>query len=195
MYQIKEEKKALREEYSKKRSEMDLEHKKSLDKKIIERFKALATYRYSHTLLLYYPIQGEIDVTGLINDALRSGKRVALPRCESHGSVMHFHYINSIDDLKIGRFGIMEPREDAELFSKDSLGGPTVVVIPALSYDRLGYRLGYGRGFYDRYFGRSGISTVGLVYSEFLTDKLPHGRFDIAVDILITEKEVKVIGK
>ena len=91
MYQIKEEKKALREEYSKKRSEMDLEHKKSLDKKIIERFKALATYRYSHTLLLYYPIQGEIDVTGLINDALRSGKRVALPRCESHGSVMHFH--------------------------------------------------------------------------------------------------------
>ena len=88
MYQIKEEKKALREEYSKKRSEMDPARKSALDKKIVERFKALATYRYAHTLLLYYPVKGEIDITPLISDALRQGKRVAMPRCES--SVMDF---------------------------------------------------------------------------------------------------------
>lgn len=181
--------------YSKKRSEMDPEYKSVLDKKIVERFKALATYRYAQTLLLYYPVKGEIDITPLISDALCAGKRVALPRCENSGSIMHFHYINSLSDLTSGRFGIMEPSEEAELFTKDNIGGPCAVVIPALSYDRLGYRLGYGRGFYDRYFGRAGISTVGLVYSEFVADKLPHGRFDIAVNILVTEKEVKVIGK
>ncbi len=195
MYQIKEEKKALREEYSKKRSEMDPERKVALDKKIVERFKALATYRYAHTLLLYYPVKGEIDITPLVSDALRQGKRVAMPRCESSGSIMHFHYINSLSDLKEGRFGILEPSEDSELFTKDNLGGPCAVVIPALSYDRRGYRLGYGKGFYDRYFGHAGISTVGLVYSDFLTERLPHGRFDIAVDIIVTEKEVRVIGK
>lgn len=195
MYQIKEEKKALREKFAKKRSEMEPEYKKALDKKIVERFKALATYRYAETLLLYYPVKGEIDVTPLISDALNAGKRVALPRCESHGSIMHFHYINSLSDLCEGRFGIMEPREDAELFTKDNISGPCAVVVPAFSYDRDGYRLGYGGGFYDRYFGRAGISTVGLVYSEFVSDKLPHGRFDISVDILVTEKGVRVIGK
>ena len=195
MYQIKEEKKALREEYYKKRSEMDPGRKSALDKKIVERFKALATYRYAHTLLLYYPVKGEIDITPLISDALSQGKRVAMPRCESSGSIMHFHYINSIDDLKEGRFGILEPSEDAELFTMDNPGGPCAVVIPALSYDRGGYRLGYGKGFYDRYFGHAGISTVGLVYADFLTERLPHGRFDIAVDIVVTEKEVRVIGK
>ena len=195
MYQIKEEKKTLREEYSKRRSEMDAEKKNVLDKKIVERFKALATYRYARTLLMYYPVKGEIDITSLIVDALRQGKRVAMPRCESNGSIMHFHYINSLDDLKVGRFGILEPSEDAELFINNGLCAPCAVIIPALSYDKLGYRLGYGKGFYDRYFGRAGISTVGLVYSEFLTERLPHGRFDIAVDIIVTEKEVRVIGK
>lgn len=195
MYQIKEEKKALRTIYSEKRSSMDKERKKELDQKIVQRFMSLATYRYAHTLLIYYPIDGEIDVTELIRSALCAGKRVALPRCESKGSVMHFHYINSLDELCEGRFGIMEPKEDAELFVKEELTGPCAVIIPALAYDREGYRLGYGRGFYDRYFGHSGISTVGLVYSEFVTDKLPHGRFDIAVDLLVSEKGVKIIGK
>jgi 5-formyltetrahydrofolate cyclo-ligase len=54
---------------------------------------------------------------------------------------------------------------------------------------------GYGKGFYDRYFSSPGISTVGLIYSDFLADKLPHGRYDIAVDLLVSEKEVKIVGK
>ncbi len=195
MYQIKEEKKELRKTYSKKRASIDREHKVKLDEKIIERFVSLATYRYAHTLLLYYPIEGEIDVRGLITRALASGKRVALPRCESKDSIMHFHFVNSLDELSVGRFGIMEPSENAERFDPNSLCGPCVVVIPALAYDKLGYRLGYGKGFYDRYFNRSDISTVGLIHSDFLVDKLPHGRYDIAVDLLVSEKEVRVIGK
>ncbi len=195
MYQIKEEKKALRKEYSEKRAALDREYKKKLDEKIIDRFMSLATYRYAHTLLLYYPVKGEIDVRRLITSALASGKRVALPRCESKDSIMHFHYINSLDELCEGRFDIMEPSETAELFTPDNLCGPCAVIIPALAYDRSGYRLGYGKGFYDRYFGRSDISTVGLIYSDFLTDKLPHGRYDIAVDLLVSEKEVRIVDK
>lgn len=195
MYQIKEEKKALRKMYSEKRASIDGERKVKLDEKIIERFISLATYRYAHTLLLYFPIEGEIDVRGIITRAIAAGKRVALPRCESKNSVMHFHYVSSLDELSVGRFGIMEPPENAERFDPSSPCGPCAVVIPALAYDRSGYRLGYGGGFYDRYFNRSDISTVGLIYSDFLVDKLPHGRYDIAVDLLVSEKEVRVVGK
>lgn len=195
MYQIKEEKNALRAVYSQRRADMDIERKKKLDEKIINKFMSLATYRYAHTLLLYYPVKNEIDVIPIIENALASGKRVALPRCEAKGSVMYYHYISSLDDLVDGRFGIKEPREDAELFDRERLSGPCAVIIPALAYDRSGYRLGYGKGFYDRYFSSPGISTVGLIYSDFLAEKLPHGRYDIAVDLLVSEKEVKIVGK
>ncbi len=195
MYQIKEEKNALRKLYAERRASIDVEKKKKLDKKIVDRFMTLATYRYAHTLLLYYPVKSEIDIRPLIENALSAGKRVALPRCESNTSVMHFHYINSLSDLTEGRFGIMEPSEDAELFDRQNLCGPTAVIIPALAYDKLGYRLGYGKGFYDRYFSTPGISTVGLIYSDFLADKLPHGRYDIAVDLLVSEKEVRIVDK
>ena len=195
MCQIKEEKNALRALYSQRRADMDIERKKKLDEKIINKFMSLATYRYAHTLLLYYPVKNEIDVIPIIENALASGKRVALPRCEAKGSVMYYHYISSLDDLVDGRFGIKEPREDAELFDRERLSGPCAVIIPALAYDRSGYRLGYGKGFYDRYFSSPGISTVGLIYSDFLADRLPHGRYDIAVDLLVSEKEVKIVGK
>ena len=195
MYQIKEEKNALRTVYSERRANMDVEKKKKLDEKIVNKFMSLATYRYAHTLLLYYPVKNEINVIPIIEKALADGKRVALPRCEATDSIMYYHYINSLDELACGRFGIKEPREDAELFDRENLGGPCAVIIPALAYDRAGYRLGYGKGFYDRYFSKPGISTVGLIYSEFLAEKLPHGRYDIAVDLLVSEKEVRIVGK
>jgi 5-formyltetrahydrofolate cyclo-ligase len=195
MYQIKEEKNALRKIYAEKRENIDWEKKQKLDKKIVDRFMTLATYRYAHTLLMYYPLKNEIDIRELIEKALAAGKRVALPRCEANTSTMHFHYISSLDELVPGRFGIMEPSTDAELFTLDSLCGPCTVIIPALAYDKSGYRLGYGKGFYDRYFSTPAVSSVGLIYSDFLVDKLPHGRYDIAVDLLVSEKEVKIVGK
>lgn len=194
-YQIKEEKNALRKMYAEKRSSLDAEKKRLLDEKIIERFISLATYRYTHTLLLYYPVKGEIDVRPLITHALGSGKRVALPKCEAKDSVMHFHYINSLSELEEGRFGIMEPSEKAEMFDPKDLHGPCTVIIPALAYDKKGYRLGYGKGFYDRYFGTSQISTVGLIYNDFLADRLPHGKYDIAVDLLVSEKGVRIVDQ
>ena len=121
MYQIKEEKKALRSEYSSRRSAIDPEYKKKLDAKILDRFMSLATYRYAHTLLVYYPVKGEIDVRPLISAALSSGKRVALPRCEAKDSIMHFYYINSLDELDTGRFDLMEPSDKAERFDPDRL--------------------------------------------------------------------------
>lgn len=195
MYQIKEQKNALRKSFSERRSAIDREYKNKLDSKIINRFMSLASYRYADTILLYYPVKGEIDVRPIISASLASGKRVALPRCEDKGSVMNFHYINSPEELEIGRFGLMEPSLQSEMFEPEKQVGQCVVVIPALAYDKRGYRIGYGKGFYDRYFSTYGISRVGLIYSQFLVNELPHGKYDISVDILVSEKEVRVVDK
>lgn len=195
MYQIKEQKNALRKSFSERRSAIDREYKNKLDSKIINRFMSLASYRYADTILLYYPVKGEIDVRPIISASLAAGKRVALPRCEDKGSVMNFHYINSPEELEIGRFGLMEPSLQSEMFDPENDVGQCVVVIPALAYDKRGYRLGYGKGFYDRYFSTYGISRVGLIYSQFLVNELPHGKYDISVDILVSEKEVRVVDK
>jgi 5-formyltetrahydrofolate cyclo-ligase len=193
MYQIKEEKNALRKIYAEKRENIDREKKKKLDKKIVDRFMTLATYRYAHTLLMYYPLKNEIDIRELIEKALAAGKRVALPRCEANTSTMHFHYISSLDELVPGRFGIMEPSTDAELFTIDSLCGPCAVIIPALAYDKSGYRLGYGKGFYDRYIDKNRMTAVGVIYSQFIEDKLPRGRYDMSVHFMITDKGVVIV--
>lgn len=195
MYQIREQKNALRKSFSERRSAIDPEYKNKLDSKIINRFMSLASYRYADTILLYYPVKGEIDVRPIISASLASGKRVALPRCEDKGSVMNFHYINTPEELEMGRFGLMEPSLQSEMFDPENDVGQCVVVIPALAYDKRGYRLGYGKGFYDRYFSTYGISRVGLIYSQFLVNELPHGKYDISVDILVSEKEVRVVDK
>lgn len=62
--------------------------------------------------------------------------------------------------------------------------------MPAVVYDRRGYRVGYGGGYYDRYFGKFKPTSVGVAYEEFILDSVPHGRFDISVDVVISERGI-----
>ena len=96
----------------------------------------------------------------------------------------------SLDDLKPGTFGVREPDADKSRLY-DCTGRP-ICIVPGLSFDRWGYRLGYGKGYYDRFLTRYVGWTVGLCYSECVQYKLPHGRFDKPVDRLITEKYMRL---
>ena len=67
------------------------------------------------------------------------------------------------------------------------------MAVPGLSFDRGGYRLGYGKGYYDRYLEGREITTAGLVYADFVAQSLPRGRFDLPVHMIVTEKGVTLI--
>lgn len=192
---IRDVKNKIRDSYRQKRRELSPEQRASMDARIVAHFRALASYRFADILLAYYPLDGEVDIRPLLGDALAAGKRVALPRCASEGSDMDFYFISSLDELVPGRFGIHEPASDCERFDRTS-ETPSMIIIPALVYDRLGYRLGYGRGFYDRYVGTYKGVKAGLCYNAFVrSTPLPKGRFDIAVDYIVTEKGVRLIEK
>jgi 5-formyltetrahydrofolate cyclo-ligase len=113
-------------------------------------------------------------------------KRVALPRCEGDGK-MNFYYINSVNDLKKGAYGIQEPNEKCALFEgRDS----ALCIVPALSYDKHGHRLGYGGGYYDRFLSKFSGKTVGICYEENICDSLMHGKYDRPVTLIVTEKRI-----
>ena len=188
MYEIREEKKKIRSKCRLLRADIEKTNKSELDARICEAFTSLVSYRYADTLLAYYPAKGEIDVRPIIEKALSQGKKVALPLCYEEEGKMDFFYINSLDELEEGKYGIPAPKKDAELFLPCKEKNSSLMMVPAIAFDTKGFRLGYGKGFYDRYISRFGGVLAGFIYSGLVLDSVPRGRFDMSVDYLVTDK-------
>lgn len=188
---IREQKNQLRAKYRAKRQGMIPEDKEVCDKQICDAFLHLISYRYAKTILLYYPLPGEVDTRPILSRALADGKAVAFPRCHpTDQGVMDFHFIQSEADLQEGSFGTMEPPAHLPLFDPAHHTGSVLMAVPGLAYDRSGYRLGYGKGYYDRYLAHREITTAGLIYADFVENALPRGKFDLPVHFVVTEKGV-----
>lgn len=168
----------------------------------------LPELRAARRVALYPHVRNEVETGGLFRVLRRRGKTVAYPRVE--GARLAFYAVESLKDLRPGYRGIPEPRRDGSRSARRTPprrgcrkrpGRPTrplsvrsidFFFVPGLAFDRRGYRLGYGGGFYDRTLEkRSRTSTAcGLCFAEQLRDRLPAGRHDRPVDVLITPKEV-----
>lgn len=185
---IRERKKELRARYRRYRGECHPELKRELDKRLTERFLDLDEYKSCNTLFAYISRGIECDTSGIITRAFADGKLVAVPKCREKSNEMDFYYIKSYDDLRSGRYGIMEP--DPKLCRLVTDFSQGLCLVPGLCYDLQGYRLGFGGGYYDRFLtGFKGI-TAGICYSKCIVSELPRGPFDKAADILVTEKFV-----
>lgn len=189
MINIKEEKNRLREQYKKLRAEISPEERAALDKKICDSFTALASFRYANVILMYAPLEGEIDILPIAREALKRGKKVAFPLCNTEDHTMTYHYVESLDELESGSYSILEPSADAPKFNGES---PSICLVPGIVFDKAGYRVGYGKGYYDRFLNSYDGACVGLVYSKFIIDSVPRGRFDVAVSVLVSENRVRM---
>ena len=193
-FDIREYKKALRKKYKAIRMEMPENVKHSKDMEILGRVASLSAYRSCQLLLTYVSTGIEVDTTGLISTALASGKTVAVPKCDDDKGKMTFYVISSFDDLEPGYFSVLEPVPEKCRKVKDFDGA--FCVVPSLAYDRDGYRLGYGKGYYDRFLSaHPEIFKVGIEYCCCMETCLIHGKFDVPSDIVVTEKYIKNCGK
>lgn len=188
----REKKNAIRAEYKALRREMDTDIRRERDRKICDFATGLVSYRFAEYVLLYAAMDDEIDIYEIANTALKQGKKVAFPRCRKEDHTMKYHIVESLDQLSPDSYGICEPSEDLPVYDPETDTGSAVCFVPGLVYDKSGYRVGYGKGFYDRFLSSFKGSSVGIVYSDFIMDKVPRGRFDMKVDILLSEKGVKV---
>ncbi len=190
MMQITLQKKELRHQFKSQRRAITAEERNLRDQKIHERLFNSVTFRLADTLLCYYALDGEVSTIEIITEALKRNITVCLPRCfkdENGRDKMSFHKITSFDDLVLGMYGIHEPHARLEEFKPK---GHCVCIIPGLSFDKRGFRLGYGKGYYDRFLKTFYGTKIGICHQEFLEEKLPTGKYDYKVDMIITEKGI-----
>lgn len=179
----------LRDHYKALRRSMSASVKARCDEQIARRVTMLWQYTHSQTLITYVSTPIEVDTHRIIEQALAAGKRVAVPRCVPGTRDMEFYFIEGLDELEPGTFGVLEPRPDRRRLLTDVSRG--LCLVPALCYDWRGFRLGYGKGYYDRFLAGFGGHMVGLCYSDCVRRKLPHGRFDRPVELLVTERYLR----
>ena len=172
-----------------KRNSIPEDKKKELDEAIRRRLASTVSFRFADTVMLYSALPSEIDINELITFALSKGKRVVLPRCVPNTPLMNFHEIRSADDLEKGSFSIMEPKAECPIWVPTATD-KAICVIPGVIFDINGHRVGYGKGYYDRYLSDKSVQKIGVVYDEFIRKDLPHGRYDLTVDLIITEKRL-----
>ncbi len=183
----------LRAKYKTLRSGMDQDKKYEMDQKIQKKLLSLREYKNQSTIFTYVSKSIEVNTIELIETALSQRKIVAVPKCNTEECTMEFYRIKSLDDLELGAFSVLEPIVDRCEAIKNLTKG--LCIVPGFSFDRQGYRLGYGKGYYDRFLSRFGGITVGICYSNCLREELPHGYFDRPVNLLVTDQSIKTISK
>jgi len=191
MYEIRKHKIELRRQYLARRAALSPAIRAGWDEKICRNILSSAAYRFADVILMYYPVKEEVNVLPVMQAALAAGKRVAFPRCQAEDHSMVFHFVTSDADFEEGTYGLREPRAALPAFEPEAADGVNVLcIVPAVVYDRHGYRIGYGGGYYDRFFGKFRPASIGVAYGEFIVKTVPHGRFDISVDVVVSERGI-----
>ena len=158
------------------------------DELIAEKLLSLDEYKGAKTILIYASLDEEIKTDDIINRALSDDKRVAVPYCYDESGNMGFYLISSVDELETGSFNVREP--DKNQCEKLENFSDSIIIVPGMMFDKSGFRLGYGKGYYDRFLAKYNQISIGLCYDEMLVSSLPRGEFDKNVDIIITQSEI-----
>ena len=153
------------------------------------KFVRLRRYRDADVVMCYVSTKEEADTWWLLKTILQDGKLPAVPRVD--GDTMEFYIIESLNELEPGKFGIIEPLQQCRIYLP---GGAELMAVPGVRFDESCNRMGHGRGYYDKYFGKYGqecffkvaLTTEDCVEEE-LADRKPH---DIPMDVILTEKRV-----
>jgi 5-formyltetrahydrofolate cyclo-ligase len=178
----------LRHEFKKRIQNLSPAEKQAADTAIQRHILSSPCYRDGSTLFCYVGVGDEIATLPLILQALADGKRVCCPRTLGNG-LMEVRQIRGEADLAPGRHGLLEPNERCPLLAPEDID---FVVVPCLSCDPFGNRLGYGGGYYDRYLKRLRKNTalMAVCREKLLCQNLPSGPHDVGLGSYVTEAGV-----
>ena len=182
------EKRELRKIYIDKREKLTEEERERLSKKIIEKLFSLDLKRFKN-ILLFCPFRGEPDITPLFSWVIKEGKNLILPKVE--GKNLKLIRVKDHESLSPGAFCILEPKEGEEVKPEEI----ELSLIPGLLFDKRGYRIGYGKGYYDRLLAKLGGLRVGVCYEFQVVEEVPRDSWDKPVDLVVTEEKIYEGGK
>ena len=176
-------KRDIRLEVLEKRARMSPEERASKSRAIGDRLMKTGLWADAKTVFLYMSLPGEVETDRLIAEAWSQGKQVAVPKVTEEGLV--FSKLDSFEELSEGSFHVREPREIREISD-----GRALVIMPGVAFDIKCNRIGYGKGFYDRYlFEHREHPAVALSFDFAVYSKIPSGPHDIKPGLIITESD------
>lgn len=191
MTSVQSEKRALREECRRKRA-ASAAGAGSRAAGLAEQFCHSVPVRDGAVVAGYMPIRDEIDVRPLLRRLRGGGHAIALPRIVRSGLPLRFAAWDLDDDLVAGPLGTVQPGPGA------AEAMPDLVIVPLLAFDRAGYRLGYGGGYYDRTLSEMrrhrALTAVGVGFAEQEVAAVPHDRQDQRLDWVVTDREAIDFG-
>ena len=191
-----ENKKAVRKSILAKRDSLDNNLKNDMDSIIQEKFLKSDYYNNAEKIFIYISYGSEINTVGIIRRAMSDGKKVYVPRTVFKDKLMDAVQITSFDNLIEDRYGILEPRKEEPAEDPNEID---LIIVPGVTFDKDGGRMGYGAGYYDRYFKRlnkTGIVKLALAYDFQILNHVPMEEHDMPVDIIYTEEQdIFVQGK
>ena len=173
-------KKALRQQIRQRKQQMTEEQITEKSRLLAEQFAACPLYRQAKTVYGYLPYNQEVRTVPMLEQALRDGKQVAVPKV--YGDEMRFIYMTDLSLVEKGYAGIPEPVADLPVADDPT----ALVLMPGLAFDGAGHRIGYGGGFYDKFLAKEpNHPTLALCYSFQVVDEIPVEEFDKPVDCVL----------
>ena len=170
---------------SKPASELD-----QLSSEITARLLEFPTVKEALTISTYLNVGSEVRTRGFVDWALGNGKRIIVPVVERANKRLIFSEFKAPEELGRGPHGIPEPKR--EFRRPVALEQADLILVPGVAWDRKGFRIGYGAGYYDRSINalRTHITTVGLAYEFQFISSVPRSRYDQRVDKIVTESRI-----
>lgn len=154
--------------------------------------RSLPVWQEASEVLLYLPINNEVDTWPLLYELWEREVRVLLPCCRSEEEgIMDLAYVRHAQEIKPGAFNIPEP--DRQICQMLDNFHPDIILLPGVGFDRQGFRLGYGGGYYDRFLSHPHLAQtlfLGIAFEFQLVEELPVEDWDKPVHAVITNQEI-----
>ena len=177
---VSTEKSALRKYLLEKRDATSAELRDIASKRIHENLKKNSSFIDAKNIACYSPIGSEVNSHDIMLNILEQGKNLLLPRIIDDN--IQFYIVPNLEKLEKGSFEIMEPKDSCEKAKKIDC-----VLIPTVGASKLGVRLGYGKGYYDRFLSSTNAVKISLTYSKQIVKSIPSDSHDIKIDWIVTE--------
>lgn len=184
---IKLEKEQVRKQYLEIRDSLSPESVKTLSESIIHSLMQSVSYENADVINCYVSMndRNEVNTHNFIKASLESGKEVQVPKMGKNGFLSSC-VISSFNELEPNPWGVLEPVTEV-----NAQKSPDIIIVPMVAGDRQKNRIGYGKGYYDRFLRRSNSEHLGLLFQcQLSAGTLPAEDFDVPLDVLITESEV-----
>ena len=156
---------------------------------IQQKLMDLPEFQLAQTVMLFLNFREEVETTALAEATIAGKKKLVLPRCAPHGILLPIEVCDLIQDIEPGAYGIREPKLTLGVVEPSEID---LMIVPSSGFDLQGNRLGYGGGYYDRFFMLLNPLTprVALGFECQVIPQVPVGKHDAKMTMLITENGV-----